>query len=50
VVLSVIGGDVRVQLFVDRERAEFVSAIDFDASHPFAEEKSGSDLNAGGGS
>lgn len=50
VVMSVIGGDPRVQLFVDRERAEFVSALHFGGAHPFAEKPLGAELNAGGGS
>jgi rod shape-determining protein MreC len=37
VVRSVEGGVVRVQPFVDRNRVEFVSAINFNMPHPFTE-------------
>jgi len=46
----VIGGDVRIQLFIDRERTEFVSAIHFDTNHPFAEDADDKNLGSGGGS
>ncbi len=35
VVRSVEAGNVRVQLYVDRDQVEFVSAINFDRFHPF---------------
>lgn len=45
VVSAVIGGDVRVQPFVDRERVEFVSAVHFDVSHPFDAERNEGDMD-----
>lgn len=38
VVRSVEGDDIRIQPFVERDRVEFVSAINFDRPHPFDEE------------
>lgn len=43
VVLSVIGADVRVQPFADRERVEFVSSIHFDAPYAFDDDADAGD-------